>query len=65
MGRINARVDEVTRTRMLQDEGRIVCCNMCITKLSDIDRIYNIRRTIGCGFKGCLKDGAFEVLMKF
>jgi len=60
-----AKVDEVTRTRMWQDEGRIVICNMCITKLNDIDSIYWIRRKIGCGAKGCKKDGAYEVKMRF
>ena len=58
-------VDEVTKTRMWQDEGRIVICNMHITTLSDIERIYWARRKIRCGYDNCKKDGAYEVLMKF
>ncbi len=65
MGRINAKVDEVTRTRMWQDEGRVVVFDRHIIGISDIDRVYNIRRKIGCGSKGCMKDGAYEAKMRF
>ncbi len=60
-----ANIDEVRRTRMWQDEGRVVTCDRHITGFSNIEKIYDVRRKIGCGFKNCPKAGRYEVELKF
>lgn len=58
-------IDEVRRTRMLQDEGRVVTCDHHIIGFTGINKVYDIRRKIKCGYKNCPKDGQYEIELQF
>lgn len=58
-------LDEVVRTRMLKEEGRVVACDRHIIGFSNIEKIYDIRKKIQCGNKNCTKDGQYEIELQF
>ena len=60
-----ASLDEVIRTRIWRDEGRVITCDRHITGFSSIEKVYNIRKKIQCGFEHCTKDGRYEVELQF
>ena len=60
-----SNLDEIIRTRLWQDEGRVVICDRHIVGFSNIEKIYDIRKKIQCGQKNCTKDGQYEIKLQF
>lgn len=60
-----AKLDEVNRKRLWQDEKRIVCCDRHIIGICGIEKVHEIRKKIECGMHNCVKQGAYEVEMSF
>ena len=52
-------------SKIWREEGRIITCDSCITKISDIERVHSIRYKVGCQYDKCKKQGAYELEMRF
>jgi len=58
-------LDEINRTRIWKDEGRVITCDRHIIGFSNIEKVYNIRKKIQCGQHNCTKDGLYEIKLQF
>jgi len=58
-------LDEVIRTRLWKDEGKVITCDRHIVGFSYIEKVYDIRKKIQCGQKNCTKDGQYEIKLQF